>query len=297
MQDDATAAEVVANLSIAAKEISRGTDVRIGKMRMLGVMAACLVACLTISSGAVTAQPVTGWGTLKGRIVFDGQPPAPEPLDITRDQEVCGELRLVDESLVVDPENRGIRHVAVWLDSRDAVPVHPDLMAFPEMLTVLDNRQCRFEPRMVAVRTGQVMALKNSDPIAHNAAVFARRNQPFSEIIPFDQPLQKKFARAETLPVRVDCSIHAWMKAWIIILDHPCVAVTGPDGRFEIRNIPAGDWKFHFWHERPGNLLQLRQGDSMVALDKGQWSITIHPDGEHDLGVLKVDAAGLAPKK
>lgn len=260
-----------------------------------GRLAACLL--LTVCTLPLQAQDAAGWGTVRGRLVLDGPVPEPLPLDITRDEDVCGDLQLVDESLVVQPQNLGIRYVAVWLDSRDKVPVHPDLQALPEKPPVLDNRNCRFEPRMLALRTGQTLAISNSDPIAHNAAVFARRNQPFSEIIPMNQPLLKSFPRPELLPIRVDCSIHAWMKAWLVIQDHPYVAVTDVDGRFELRHVPAGKWKFRFWHERPGNLTQLRQQAAIITLDKGAWELTVAPSDTLDLGDLQVSAAQLAAKK
>ena len=47
----------------------------------------------------------------------------------------------------------------------------------------------------------------------------------------------------------VVCNIHPWMKAYILSLDHPYMAVTGEDGTFEIKNMPAGQHEFQFWHE------------------------------------------------
>ena len=226
------------------------------------------------------------WGTIKGRIVCSADAPVAEKIDVERDAEICGIVGLVEESLFVHKDNRGIRNVAVWLETRDRIPVHPDLRDPPQEAPVLDNRDCRFEPRMLCVRTGQNFELKNSDPVPHNAAVYARRNTPFSEIIPMNQPLQKKFAKAELLPVRVDCSIHSWMKAWLIVADHPYVAITSEDGSFEIANAPAGEWKFRFWHERPGYLQTLVTDGQPAPLEKGNWSLVVTADKALDLGDL-----------
>ena len=237
------------------------------------------------------------WGTLKGRIVYSEDAPTAEKIDVERDAEVCGIVGLVDESLVVHKDNRGIRNIAIWLETRDEIPVHPDLQQPPREAPCIDNRDCRFEPRMLAVRTGQIFELKNSDPISHNAAVYARRNSPFSEIIPMNQPLQKKFAKAETLPVRVDCSIHAWMKAYLIVADHPYVAVTGKDGNFEIKNVPAGEWKFRFWHERPGYVQTLVTDGKPAPIEKGNWVLSITADKTLDLGDLIAPVEQFVVKK
>jgi hypothetical protein len=177
------------------------------------------------------------------------------------------------------------------------VPVHPELVNFPADSPVLNNINCRFEPHMLTLRTGQILQLKNSDPVAHNAAVYVRRTTPFSEVIPQNAPVEKKFAKAENLPTRVDCSIHAWMKAWLIILDHPYVAITDEDGRFEINNLPQGEWNFRFWHERPGYLPGASQDGKQVPLSKGTWALTIGASKTLDLGELTVAPEQLAGKK
>lgn len=258
-----------------------------------GVAVLLIISFSGVLSAAdpVARGQAAGWGTLQGRIVFGGQSPSPEPLQITRDEEYCGDFALIDESLVISRETSGLRYVAIWLESREPVPVHPKTAAIAEKPVVLDNLNCRFEPRMLIVRPGQTLEIRNSDTIAHNAAVFARRNQPFSEVIPMNQPLLKKFPRPETQPIRVDCSIHAWMKAWMVVCEHPYAAVTDQDGKFTISDLPAGEWTFRFWHERPGNLSGLRQQNTPAALNKGVWKLKITADETTDLGDLSADAA------
>jgi hypothetical protein len=253
-----------------------------------------------ISVGIVfpdSAAADDAWGNIKGRIVYSENAPAVEKIDVERDADVCGKVGLVDESLVVNKSNRGIRNVAIWLDSREEIPVHSDFENLPMETPMIDNRDCRFQPRVLTVRTEQIFELRNSDPVAHNAAVYARRNTPFSEIIPQNQPLQKKFVKSETLPVRVDCSIHSWMKAWLIVSDHPYVAVTDEDGNFEIRNVPAGEWKFRFWHERPGYMLSLVTNGQLAPLEKGNWVQNIAADKTRDLGELIAPAEQFMAKK
>ena len=102
------------------------------------------------------------WASLKGRFVFDGTPPAPAEITADKDVEVCGKHKLVNEELVVS-DDKGIANVVLFVRSKD-VTVHPDLedgsKADP---VVLDNKDCRFEPHVGFVQTGQTLTIKNSD--------------------------------------------------------------------------------------------------------------------------------------
>jgi hypothetical protein len=42
------------------------------------------------------------------------------------------------------------------------------------------------------------------------------------------------------------------MQAWVRVLDNPFFAVTGPDGRFNIRGLPPGIYTVKAWHEQLG---------------------------------------------
>ena len=42
------------------------------------------------------------------------------------------------------------------------------------------------------------------------------------------------------------------MRGWIGVVAGPFFSVTGADGSFEIRNLPAGDYVLEVWHEELG---------------------------------------------
>lgn len=256
------------------------------------ILSLFLLKVLLLTNPPAAAQDAA-WGTLRGRFLFEGPLPAVEKLQIERDSEVCGLTGLVDESLVIHPENRGLKNVILWLESKTPVPVHPDYLNNVPKPALLDNKGCRFEPRVVQLRTGQTLELRNSDPVAHNAAAWLKRSTPFNEVIPIGQSTQRIMRKAETLPARVDCSIHAWMRAWLVVLDHPYAAVTDDHGRFEMPNVPAGSWRIRVWHERPGNLTEMQQNGQPQALEKGALTLTIPAGGELDLGDLKLNASQL----
>jgi hypothetical protein len=71
------------------------------------------------------------------------------------------------------------------------------------------------------------------------------------------------------------------MKAYVLPLANPYFAVTDRHGRFEIKNLPIGEWVFAIWHEKKGWLKTDR-----YPLRNVKWDIKA---GDNDLGDLRVD--------
>jgi hypothetical protein len=242
--------------------------------------AAALV--LTVAAGAHAAD----WGTLKGRFVYDGKPPEPKPIEATKDQQVCGKHKLYDEGMLVDKDG-GVANAIVMLRTKN-VPVAPSYESAANEQVVLDNKDCRFEPHVAVVRTSQALALKNSDPIGHNSKVDPLQNPGINPILPVGgDPIVQKFATEEALPIKVGCNIHPWMGAWLVVRKDPYAAVSGTDGKFEIKDLPAGkELEFVAWQEQPGYVKNAAfKGGKTDA--RGRFKITIKP-GDNDLGDIKL---------
>lgn len=251
----------------------------------------CLSSLIGLCAlGAASSSVAQDWTTIRGRIVYSEDAPSKPALEVTRDEDYCGPFGLKDESLVVNPKNRGLKNVAIYIRTKKKVPVHPSYSEAAKTAVTLDNQKCQFVPRMQTLRTGQTWRATSTDAIPHNVAVFARRNDPFSEIIPKGQALEKTFASPESVPIRVDCSIHAWMRAYLVITDHPYAVVTDENGEFELAHVPQGEWTFRFWHERPGYIKSVTQDGKSRKLKTGTWNLDV--SGQVlDLGDLTVDAA------
>jgi plastocyanin len=121
---------------------------------------------------------------------------------------------------------------------------------------VLDQHGCMYVPRVLGIRAGQTLAVKNSDPVSHNIHPLAKDNREWSEHQAPEAPdLERRFARPEIM-IAVKCDVHKWMRAYIGVVAHPYFAVTGPDGSFELRNVPPGDYTLGIWHEKLGALTE-----------------------------------------
>ena len=70
--------------------------------RELVLSAIALVAMAAVAgrSAAYEAVAVTDGGTLSGSVKFDGAPPAPAKIAVTKDPEVCGKEKVNPELLV-----------------------------------------------------------------------------------------------------------------------------------------------------------------------------------------------------
>jgi len=251
-----------------------------------------LLTLAMISSALTSSATGADWGTLKGRLVFDGDPGEPVAINVNKDVEYCSKHKLVDETLTVG-ENGGLSGAFVYLyiKKNKSVPIHPDLEQPGKEVVVLDNKGCRFEPHALVVRTGQTFEIRNSDPgIGHNTnAQTLLSNPKFNEQVTDGSPITKVFEKTEAYPAEMACNVHPWMKSYVLIRDNPYAAVTGADGSFEIKNLPAGKHKFIFWHEACGNLKQISVGGEKTGR-KGRAKLEIPAGGTLDVGDVKVSA-------
>jgi hypothetical protein len=172
------------------------------------------------------------------------------------------------------------------------VDIHPEYEAKLKDPLVLDNNGCSFHPHILMVRVGQQLIVKNSDPVGHNTNLTLLG---FNPIVPANAKTEIAVSEDSPLPSPVACNIHPWMKAWLLSLKHPYMAVSAVDGTFEIKNIPAGTNEFQFWHEAPGYLKNLKLKGGMTDT-RGRAKLTIAAGQTLDLGDIKVPAGVLMAK-
>lgn len=242
---------------------------------------------LMIALVALDQAGAAEWGSLKGRFVVDGAPPTLPPLQVTKDK-FCIQTKPVNETVVIG-ENGGLANavVYVFLGRRGKIDIHPDYEAQMSEPIELDNKGCAFHPHVLLIRTNQPFILKNSDPVGHNTNTGA-----FNEIIPSGEEREKEFTKSESLPSPVSCNIHPFMKGVLLVQDHPYMASSAEDGTFEIKNLPAGEFNFQFWHEAPGYLRDVNFNGGSTDR-RGRAKLTIPAGGTLDLGDIKVPASSL----
>lgn len=226
------------------------------------------------------------WGDLKGRFIYDGEPPERKRLKVDKDVACCGKLAIFDESLMVGPDH-GLANVYVYLRSR-GVPIFPEREQTVAQSVLLDNRDCIFKPHCLHVwYPRQELHIVNSDPIAQNVAFSPLGDAPANIVLaaaPGD-PIEARwrFGRRQAAPVAIHCNYHPWESAFVLPLEHPYADISAGDGSFRIAKLPAGQWQFQAWHERVGFL-------DMPDWPKGRRTVAVEP-GVNDLGVIRVSPA------
>jgi len=269
--------------------MSDGTGSRREFIKATTAAAAGVWAASKASSAAAAGNALER-GDLQGRFVYGGDPPERKPIVVTADKDFCGKHNLLEEHLVVHPGNRGLANVFIWLYlARDeSLPAVPDSHgALAKADVTLDCRGCRFEPHARVLWTTQTLLIRNLNPIGDSAKIDTLSNPPINMVIPIKGEWRQTYAVAERLPARVSCSLHPWESGWLLVKDHPYMAVSDADGRFAIQGLPPGKWTFQFWHEQAGYLTEVQHQGQATVWKRGRAEFEIKP-GLTDLGELVV---------
>lgn len=187
---------------------------------------------------ALLASPASA-GEIKGTIKLNGPAPKLATLKATKDVTVCG-ADLPDPSIMVT--NGKLENVVVTVKGGSA-------KAEPGKVTV-DQHKCHYVPHVQATGTGSSLDILNSDPILHNIHGYLGTATAFNLAMPLkNQKITRKLDKPGL--VRIKCDVHAWMSGYIVVSDTP-YAVSGKDGTFVIKNVPAGTYTLDAWHEKLG---------------------------------------------
>lgn len=247
-----------------------------------------LLCVLFVTSVSFSQADDANTGQLKVRFEYGGAPLTQQPVPNLGE---CGQANVVEEKLIVNPQNKGIRNVIVYLytgrGGSEIAPVDP-----PKNVVKLTNKNCRFEPHVLIARAGDTIQVGNEDKFGHNTNLNFFANRALNVIIPAGQTKDVPVEEPERGPIPIDCNIHAWMRAYVVVMDHPYVGVSDENGELTIDNLPSGGkLVFRVFHEA-GSISEVKVAGNDETWKRGRFEVEIEP-GQNDLGTVVIPAEAL----
>jgi plastocyanin len=200
-------------------------------------------------SAAKPAAPIdkSTVASVSGTVKLDGTAPKPTKIDMSQDPACKKGGDNMTETVVAGDKGE-LANVFVYVKEG----LGDRTFDVPKDAVVLDQSGCRYHPHVLGVMAGQTVTIKNSDQTTHNIHPSPKDNKEWNESQPPSAaPLDKNFARQEVL-IPVKCNQHPWMKMYIGVVKHPYFAVTDKDGKFEIKDLPPGDYTLAAVQEKYG---------------------------------------------
>jgi plastocyanin len=190
---------------------------------------------------------LTTHGAVHGRVRVNGPVPGSDTIHMNADP-MCARANAgqpVQNEAVIAAADGGLANAFVEL-----VGTFPDT-AVPADPVTIDQRGCVYRPRVVGLRLGQTLKVRNSDDGLHNVHGTSTPRDSFNVGQPM-AGLVNDFHPRDPGRLQLKCDVHTWMVAFVGIVDHPYFAVTGADGTFTLPDVPAGTYGLRTWHERLG---------------------------------------------
>lgn len=217
--------------------------------------------CGSIVAWAYEEATISNGGTVTGTVQFSGELPPPTSFELRRypDRVYCGALsdgsgyRLLREVTV--GAQQGLKDVIVTVE--DIEKGKP--FEFAE--TKLEANICQFVPFVSVMRENHPLTVKNLDQVSHDLQIYERDNEHV--FIMFHRPALTKSGTSDIIKftgsrrdVSMQCGMHPFMQGHGLAVENPYYAITGLEGTFEIKDLPAGTHRIRAWHPALGEKVQ-----------------------------------------
>jgi hypothetical protein len=222
---------------------------------------------------AFLTAPMASWagGTVEGKVAFSGKAPAPKEFLFSKfpnpkfcvknpSKDAKGEKRLLKEVEV--GKDGGLKGAVVAIQG-----ITDEKFVAEFKGQDVDAELCEFKPYTTVVVADQKsfrVMNHDADPddpksvkgVLHNPHSFEVLGNNSTTIFNIglpekdkglDKPIKlRKVAQGSVF--KLICDQHEFMQVWGLPITNPYYAIAGEDGKFEIKDIPAGKYKLVAWH-------------------------------------------------
>lgn len=123
----------------------------------------------------------------------------------------------------------------------------PAASAGPPVL--MDQRNLRFLPEVLAVRQGTVVEFRNSDDVQHNVFTPSEAGGRF-DLGTYNRGEMRTVTLDQPGDLVILCNIHMEMEAHILVLRDPSFAQTDAQGGYRIADVEPGQYTLRVWQKR-----------------------------------------------
>jgi len=241
-----------------------------GWMGAVGLMSALLIS--SSPGWGYEEAPVISGGTVSGQVFLKGTPPPARIYHMVFSPNIdfCSKIsdgkgnRLLKEFQV--DRDGGFQDVViavVGVERGKKFDFNPEISI----------ETCRIGPFVVPIRNQHPITIVNKDPISHDLQGYTLQDSYTFAM--FNKPMVRETTAVKTIRLRkghyifrTQCGIHDFMQSWGMAVGNPYFAVTGPDGRFTIPDLPPGTYDVIAWHPH----MKVQAG-----------TVTVPPNGEAKL--------------
>ena len=218
-----------------------------------------LLICLVVFVSVQTVSAATVKGIVSTKVANKQK-----AIKVTKDQAICGKSNLMTENAIIS-KSGGVKNAVVQILGAGE--------GKPGVVEIAQNG-CQFVPHVITTTAESAVVVNNNDGITHNLHTFGFENDPVN----FSQPgtmKTKKVDEGFEVPevIKVQCDIHEWMNAWVVVTDGSAASVSATNGAFEIKNVKPGKYKVLVWHEKLGEIekdITVKNGDNILNISIGE---------------------------
>lgn len=234
-----------------------------------------------------TEMTVAKGGAIRGKVTITGEKPRAMAFNLVTipDPVFCGTIstgtgwRIV-EDFIIGPD-QSLKDVVVFLKNIES----GKSFDLPEVR--IESKDCDFIPFVNVLRDGDDLTVVNMDPVEHDIQGYETARARGARVL-FNRPLPmnpyhtvagifgKKYLPGEPIVEKIhlrkgrnvfvmQCGFHPYMFSWGLVVENPYYAITPEDGKFEITDIPPGEYMLTAWH--PGTKEFLEQ--TVTVTDEG----------------------------